>query len=231
LGVGKSAIIVFWSFLGWEAIAHLAEEFKDPNRDMLRAAVAAAIMVGVLYLVVSYVLIGSGATNDSKHMAPLVTFAGKKLGGVGRVFIGVVAGLVCLGTMNAYMAGLSRLGYSMARDGDLPKIFAKIDGKGTPQNSLILQFALNSMALAVQSIFKIELKTFFLIPNLSFLILYILGCVASGKLLKGRPLAVFSAYFSAAVCLVILPFALGVWIVPAIILAAAILRNSLKSKA
>jgi amino acid efflux transporter len=218
-GIGNSALIIFWSFLGWEAIAHLAEEFKDPERDMLRASIVAAVLVGVLYLAVSFVLIGSGAVFDSSQMAPLVVFAGQTLGPWGRVFIGVVAAVICFSTMNAYMAGLSRLGYSMARDGDLPKFIAKIDPDGTPRNSILVQLCLNTTALSIQWFFKIGLKTFFLVPNLSFLILYFLGSLAAAHLLRGRRLAMFSAYFSAFACLVMIPFAAGVWIIPAAIAA------------
>jgi len=222
-GIGRSAIIIFWSFLGWEAIAHLAEEFKDPKRDMLRAAVVAAIIVGVLYFAVSFVLIGSGSPNFAQ-LAPLVEFASARFGQVGRIFVGVIASIVCFGTMNAYMAGLSRLGYSMAKDGDLPKFFAELDKDGTPQKSILLQFFLNCVALTYQFAFKTELKVFFLIPNLSFLVLYILGCLASAHLLKGRKLAVFSAYFSALVCMAMVPFASGAWAIPTLIALVASIK-------
>jgi amino acid efflux transporter len=223
-GIGRSAVIIFWSFLGWEAIAHLAEEFKDPKRDMMRAAVVAAIIVGVLYLAVSFVLIGSGSTADFAHMAPLVNFAERRFGESGRIFTGIMAAIVCVGTMNAYMAGLSRLGYSMARDGDLPRFIGELGANGTPRNSVLIQFVLNSMALTLQWYFKIDLKYFFLIPNLAFLILYIFGCLAAAKLLRGRKLAVLSAYFSAAICAVMIPFASGAWLIPAIVAALAFIK-------
>jgi hypothetical protein len=83
---------------------------------------------------------------------------------------------------------------------------------------------LNSIALTAQWVFNLKLELFFLIPNLSFLILYILGSMAAAKLLHGHRLGVYSAYFSALVCVLILPFAVGVWIVPVIIASLAFIK-------
>src|SRR5687768_15620671 len=106
-------MLIFWSFMGWEAIAHLAEEFRNPRRDMIRAATVAAVVVGVLYFAVAFVLIGAGIFHqDTGKNAPLVEMAQRLYGSAGRIFTGVLAAVICLGTMNAYMAGLSRLGYS-----------------------------------------------------------------------------------------------------------------------
>jgi amino acid efflux transporter len=231
LGVGRAAVVIFWSFLGWEAIAHLAEEFEDPRRDMLRAAVTAALVVGVLYFGVSFVLIGAGATGNPAQMAPLVSFAARAAGRGGRVFTGLLAVVICLGTMNAYMAGLSRLGYSMARSGDLPAALARLERDGTPRNSVLAQFALNSLALAVQWLFRIPLKMFFLVPNVSFLTLYILGCLAAARLLRGQTLAVAAAYAAAGVCALMLFFTSGAWLVPALVASLAFLRRSSRENA
>lgn len=223
-GLGQAGVIIFWSFLGWEAIAHLAEEFENPQKNMMKAAIVASILVGVLYFAVSFVLIGSGITTRSTGLAPLVILAGDKLGVTGRVTIGIVAAIVCVGTINAYVAGLSRLCYSMARENDLPKFFAKLSSDGTPRNALLLLFFLNCTALLIQWFFKIDLKYFFLIPNFSFLVLYILGCLAAAKLLRGKKKAVWAAYFSAFVCACIMPFALGVWVVPVTIAGIAFVK-------
>jgi amino acid efflux transporter len=222
-GIGRSAVMIFWSFLGWEAIAHLAEEFRNPERDMLRAAVVAAIIIGILYFAVSFVLIGSGGIQFAgDRMAPLVAVAKRLFGDPGRIFAGGLAAVIGLGTMNAYMAGLSRLGYSMARDGDLPRFFAKLDGKfRIPRHSILLQLGMNTCALLIQRVFDLPLKNFFLIPNLAFLVLYVLGSISAARLLRGRRLAVLSAYFSAAVCLAMMPFASGALLYPVIVAGAA----------
>ena len=225
-GIGDAGLLIFWSFLGWEAIAHLAEEFRNPKRDMVRSAIAAAVIVGVFYLAVSFVLIGVGVFKiSSGQNAPLVMMAQQMFGDTGRIFTGVLAAVICLGTMNAYMAGLSRLGYSLARDGDLPRFLASLDSaSGTPKNSVLFLLFLNCLALVIQFIFHLPLRFFFLIQNVAFLLLYVLGCLSAARLLRGQRAAVCAAYFAAAICLLILPFASGLLLYPAIIASIAVAR-------
>lgn len=224
-GVGHSSLIIFWSFLGWEAIAHLAEEFRDPKRDMIRCAVAAACIVGVFYLAVTYVLIGVGIfKGNAGQSAPLVEMAFRMFGLPGRIFTGILASVICLGTMNAYTAGLSRLGYSMAREGDLPAFLAKLDfSTGTPKNSILFLTLMNMLAISIQLIFHLGLHNFFLIQNVAFLLLYVFGCISTARLLSKNKLAVAAALASAIVCAAMLLFASKVLLYPAVIAAAAII--------
>jgi amino acid efflux transporter len=223
-GIGESAVLIFWSFLGWEAVAHLAEEFHDPKKDMFRAAVVAAVIVGVFYFLVAFVLIGVGVLHESGESgAPLVALAETLAGRSGRLFTGIVAAVVCFGTMNAYMAGLSRLGYAMARDGDLPKWLGRLDAKtGTPKRSLLFLFGMNSVALAIQAFFQLPMRLFFLIPNVAFLVLYVLGCLSVARLLRRERWAMIAAYFSATICASMLPFASTVLFYPCLVVICAL---------
>lgn len=223
-GIANAALLIFWSFVGWEAIAHLAEEFRDPKRDMIRSAVVAGVIVVVFYLAVSFVLIGVGVLNfNTEQNAPLVEMAQTMFGKAGRVFTGVLAAVICLGTMNAYVAGLSRLGYAMSRDGDLPRFLSRLDpATGTPTRSVLFQFLLNCSALSVQIFFHLPLRYFFVVSNVAFLVLYILGCVSVARLLRGRRGAVAAAYGSAAVCAAMLPFAGGALLYPSIVAVSAL---------
>jgi amino acid efflux transporter len=229
-GIGNAALLIFWSFVGWEAIAHLAEEFRNPKRDMIRAAIAASMIVGIFYLAVSYVLIGVGIFHqNAAQTAPLVQMAQNMFGGTGRIFTGILAAVICLGTMNVYMAGLSRLSYAMARDGDLPHFLAKLDPQsGTPRNSVLFLLFLNCIALGVQFRFHLPLALFFRLQNVAFLFLYIFGCISAAHLLKGNRTAVIAAYFSAVICFVILLFAKGSLVYPGIICVASAIIIYLK---
>lgn len=223
-GVADTMVLIFWAFLGWESIAHLAEEFRNPKKDMIRAAVVAAILVGFFYFSLSFVLIGVGIFKaQTQGIAPLVSIAQEIVGAKGRIFTGLIASVVCLGTMNVYTAGLSRLGYSMAKAKDFPKWLGYLDSKtGTPRNSLLLLFFMFTLALATQAIFDIPLRIYFLIPNLAYLLLYVLGCISTARLLQGRSIAVKTAYSSALICAAMIPFATEVLFVPALVLIGAI---------
>jgi amino acid efflux transporter len=53
LAVGSAAALLVWSFAGWEAITHLAADFRRPHRDLPRATAAALVLIGILYLAVA----------------------------------------------------------------------------------------------------------------------------------------------------------------------------------
>lgn len=229
-GIGNAGVIIFWSFLGWEAIAHLAEEFRNPKRDMLRSALAAATIVAVFYFAVSFVLIGAGMFRlQAGQEAPLVDMAQRMFGDSGRVFTGVLAAVICLGTMNAYMAGLSRLAFSMARDGDLPSFLNNLDlMTGTPRRCVLFLAGMSCTALFLQFYFHLPLSFFFKIQNVAFLLLYVFGCLSAARLLKGHPFSAGAAVLSAIVCALILPFSGGLLLYPCILITMGLIRIHFK---
>ena len=123
--VGPAAAVVVWGFAGWEAVTSLTADYRDPARDVPRAAVVAVVVVGVLYLGVvsaSILVLGprAGATQ-----APLAELIGLSFGAPGRVVTTLVAVLLTVGAMNAYFAGGAKLGAALGRDGSLPAWFAR----------------------------------------------------------------------------------------------------------
>jgi amino acid efflux transporter len=59
LPVGEGAALLFGAFVGWDMLAHMAEEFYNPERDVMRAMVVAIIVIDVLYLAVATVTAGT----------------------------------------------------------------------------------------------------------------------------------------------------------------------------
>src|ERR687886_538497 len=58
--VGRTAILLFFAFFGWEAITHLAPEFRDPARDVPRATLLAAGAVTAIYVGVAFAVVATG---------------------------------------------------------------------------------------------------------------------------------------------------------------------------
>lgn len=58
--VGKAVIMIFWSFFGWEAICSLADRFKHPEKDLVLSALISAMIIGIVFLLLSFITIGSG---------------------------------------------------------------------------------------------------------------------------------------------------------------------------
>lgn len=61
LQVGTAAALIFWSCLGYENVSNVAREFMDPKRDFHRSVVVSVLRIGLLYVSVAFVTVGTGA--------------------------------------------------------------------------------------------------------------------------------------------------------------------------
>jgi amino acid efflux transporter len=122
--------------------------------------------------------------------APLADLLAVGVGGPVRVVTAVVAVLLTIGAVNAYLAGASRLGAALARDGALPsKAF------GTTRRSLtfVLVASLGAVALPV------PLQTSMLLVTGCFTLVYVLGTAAALRLLPAGPSRTWAAVAFVAV--------------------------------
>ncbi|MBP3368850.1 MAG: APC family permease, partial [Clostridia bacterium] len=118
-----------------------AEEFKFSYKKVIGIMVVAILFGCFVYTTNNTVAAAALANWPDRVMAGewvLLVAAEEMLGVFGKVLIGTAVSCAVLsGIMGFYLAS-SRLMYSMANDGYLPKIFGKIDGKhGTPKNAII----------------------------------------------------------------------------------------------
>src|SRR6185312_12685682 len=147
LAVASAAGLLVWSFAGWEAITYLAAEFRQPARDMPRAATAAVIVIGILYFAVAAATILVLGTRAATTAAPLTALLAFGFGGKVKLLAAVAALLLTAGTMNAYFAGAAKLGAALGRDGALPAWLAHgSEAGGIPRRSLL---SLASLTLAM----------------------------------------------------------------------------------
>lgn len=173
-GIGAAAAVLVWGFAGWEAVSSLSAEYRDPRRDVPRATIVAVVVVGVLYLAVAAtsVLVLGPALGGSR--APLADLLAAGVGGPVRIVTAVVAVLLTIGAVNAYLAGASRLGVALARDGALPA-----RAVGTPRRSLAVVTAGGLAAAAL----PLGLHTSMLLVTGCFTLVYVLGTAAALRLL------------------------------------------------
>jgi basic amino acid/polyamine antiporter, APA family len=136
-GVLAGASIVFFAFIGFDIVATMAEETKNPQRDVPRGILLTLGVVTVLYVAVSVVLSGMvpytalKTTPDGHHANLATAFA---VNGVhwasGIISIGALAGLTTV--VMVLVLGGCRVLFAMARDGLLPRRLAKTGARGTP---------------------------------------------------------------------------------------------------
>ena len=129
-GIMGGAAIVFFSFIGFDAVSSTAEETKNPQKDMPIGMIGSLIVCTILYAAVSLVLTGIlPYTRYADDAAPVAS----ALAAVGQpwahlvVSVGALAGMTSV--LLVFQLGQPRIFMAMARDGLLPPIFAKLHPK------------------------------------------------------------------------------------------------------
>jgi amino acid efflux transporter len=184
LAVAPAAAVLVWGFTGWEAVTSLSSEYRHPQRDVPRATAVAVAVVGVLYLGVAgaSILVLGGATATSR--APLSDLLAMSFGSPARWMTAVVAVLLTVGTINAYVAGSARLGAALGRDGALPSWFARGSSAGeVPRRSLLVVAGLSFAGLGVTVATGLDLTATVLLTTGSFTLVYVVGTAAAVRLL------------------------------------------------
>jgi basic amino acid/polyamine antiporter, APA family len=132
-GVLAAAAVVFFSYTGFEAVANLAEESKKPSRDLPRALLFTLALAMVLYVAVSFVVTGMAPYSALDTASPLSTafnLVGQTWAGT-LVSLAAVAGLTTVILVD--LVTMSRISFSMSRDGLLPRGWSKVHPRwGTP---------------------------------------------------------------------------------------------------
>jgi len=177
-GIMPAAAIIFFVYLGFEEIANMAEEVRNPARDLPRAIFASIGITTLLYILVSISVVALVSPDElAASEAPLADAIQKVWPGAS----GMLSGIALFATANTVLITLiatSRLAFSMGRDGEIPPIFGVVlPGRRTPWIAALLIFAICAALLPVGDL-KIlaELSSFsallaFLAVNVALIIL------------------------------------------------------------
>ena len=134
-GAMAGAFIAFFAFIGFETLANLAEETRDPRRTVPRGILGAVALSAVLYVAVSSAAVLAGRTEQ----APLIAlFAGT------HATIFAVVGVIAVGNgVLVQIVMLARLFYGMGRAGQLPALFGLVHPRTqTPATATLLAGAI-----------------------------------------------------------------------------------------
>lgn len=206
LGVGRAAAILFWCFLGWEAVAHLSGEFGNPRRDLVPAVLWAIALVGLLYLAVALVTVGTGSYGGAETSAALVLVTRRALGPAAGMLVGIAALACVTANLNAYIGAAAQLLRALAKAGYAPRSLGwSLPRRGTPAGALLFIAGCTGIVLALQQMGFISVYLLVALPTGNFIATYILGTAAGIRLADttgSRILAVLACGVSAAV----LPF-------------------------
>lgn len=139
-GIIRAAGVVFFAFIGFDAITTAAQEVKNPQKAMPIGILGALAICTVLYILVSLVLTGIVPYTEL-NVPDSVFYAVNSTGALGWLgyFINLAAVAGLASVVLVMLMGQPRIFYTMAKDGLLPKVFAKVHPKyRTPHIATIL---------------------------------------------------------------------------------------------
>jgi amino acid efflux transporter len=222
--IGAGVIVLFFAFAGWEAVAHLTGEFTDPDRDVPRAVAATIAVVTVLYLGIAAAVVLTGTYGDPQvdHVAVGLLLA-HAFGGGANVVAAVIAVIISLGTANAFIAGVSRLGYSLARDRWLPRSVARIDTRGIPAGGVLAVAVVAYTGLGLAGLAAWDTETLVIVPSTLVVAVYLLAALAGVRLLTGAGRA--CAVLTIALTALVVPPAARHAVIPLVVTVLALVSR------
>jgi basic amino acid/polyamine antiporter, APA family len=145
-GVLRGAAIVFFAFIGFDAVSTAAQEAKNPQKDMPIGILGSLVICTILYVLFSWVLTGVAPYTDFVRSGKeasvayaIETYMTNYHWLAKWITVGILAGFSSV--ILVMLLGQSRVFYSMANDGLLPKVFSELHPKyRTPYKSNILLF-------------------------------------------------------------------------------------------
>ncbi len=143
-GISAGAAIIFFSYIGFDAVSTASEEAKNPGKDMPFGIIMSLVVCTVLYIALSLVMTGIAPWKSLGTPEPMITALAQANGPPGLInasrFIVALGAVIAMGSvLLVFQLGQPRIFFSMARDGLLPPVFSKIHPKyQTPYVGTIL---------------------------------------------------------------------------------------------
>ena len=217
-GVMAAVSGVFFAYIGFDAVSVLAEESKNPQRDLPRGMILSLVICTVVYILLTLVLTGAVNYRNFQGVGdPLAFIFEKQNLNVGwmQFFVAIAAVIAMTSVLLVFQMGQPRIWMSMSRDGLMPPIFQKIHSKyKTPSFATIV----TGFVVGIPILFTD--KTFVLdFTSIATLFAFVLVC--GGVLLIPRKEKQAGKFH--------IPFINGQYIFPVIVIGAMLLAYKLST--
>jgi len=183
-GIQAGAAIIFFAFIGFDAVSTTAEECKDPGRNLPRGILFSLGICTVVYAAVALVVTGMLKYTRLAHQADPLAYIFSQHGmNIAASIIGIGAVIATTAALLVYQVGQPRIFMSMSRDGLLGPWFGKVNPKyGTPTNATLLTGFLVAIPAALLNIDEVVELT-----NIGTLFAFALVCAGVMILRRKRP--------------------------------------------
>jgi len=196
--------LVFWCFVGIEAVVHIAGDFKNVERDFPLTILISLWIVGGICILLSLIVLkfhtyGSEAANSNYVVALFDLLIGQS----GKVFVAIMAFFAALAAVNVYLISFSKMIYAMSITGAVNQWFKITNKNGMPVNALIVCYGLATVTIVLKYVFNINIDELILYANSVFIAIYLLASIAGIVLLEGykKYMAVISTLFCSLIFL------------------------------
>lgn len=147
-GIMRGAGVVFFAFIGFDAVSTAAQEAKNPQRDMPIGIIGSLIICTIIYFLFSFVMTGLANYTQFQDDASPVSTA---FAVTGYTFLNQFLTIAILtgytSVILVMLLGQSRVFYSMSKDGLLPKLFSDLSKKQTPwKTNLVFMIFVSAFA-------------------------------------------------------------------------------------
>ncbi|MDD4514958.1 amino acid permease [Massilibacteroides sp.] len=184
-GILTGAGVIFFAYIGFDAVSTVAQETKNPQKDMPKGILGSLLICTVLYILVTAVLTGIVHYTELNVPAPIALAIDRTSEGLAWlasfIKIGAIAGLSSV--VLVMLLGQSRIFYSMSKDGLLPPIFSKVHSKHkTPHITTIIT---GSISAIIAGLFPINILGE--LVSIGTLMAFTIVCISVLVLRKQQP--------------------------------------------
>ncbi|MCX8153594.1 MAG: APC family permease [Candidatus Bathyarchaeota archaeon] len=163
VGVLYGACFIFFAYIGFARVAVLAEEIKDAKRNVPRAMLLSLCLSTIIYVLVGTVAVGLvGATKLAGSNSPLADAISATGSTIGVQIVSLGGLLATASVLLTSILGVSRMTYSMARRGDIPRTLARLHRRFcTPYYAIAIVGVLMTLLVLLVDLTKVvALSTF-----------------------------------------------------------------------
>jgi len=175
-----AGMVIFVAYEGFELIANASDDVRNPGKTLPAAFFSSVLIVIMLYVIIGYVTVGAVPEQQLLHAKDyaLAVAARPSLGETGFTIVSIAALLATFSAINATIYGNARLGYFLARDGELPEVFDRQLWNEPVTGVLVTAF----ISLFIAN--TLDISSISVIASASFLLVFTLVNASAVKLTK-----------------------------------------------